>query len=81
MHREERRLGAARSGWSRRHAPGADAGPVKRGIGMAQSYWSANINTHASCEVRILRDGSVELLSGVQDIGSGIGTVLAQVVA
>jgi xanthine dehydrogenase YagR molybdenum-binding subunit len=48
---------------------------------MAQSYWSANINTHASCEVRILRDGSVELLSGVQDIGSGIGTVLAQVVA
>ena len=81
VHREERRLGAARSGWSRRHAPGADAGPVKRGIGMAQSYWSANINTHASCEVRILRDGSVELLSGVQDIGSGIGTVLAQVVA
>ena len=81
VHREERRLGAARSSWSRRHAPGADAGPVKRGIGVAQSYWSANINTHASCEVRILRDGSVELLSGVQDIGSGIGTVLAQVVA
>jgi xanthine dehydrogenase YagR molybdenum-binding subunit len=81
VHREERRLGAARSSWSRRHAPGADAGSVKRGIGVAQSYWSANINTHASCEVRILRDGSVELLSGVQDIGSGIGTVLAQVVA
>jgi xanthine dehydrogenase YagR molybdenum-binding subunit len=29
----------------------------------------------------VFRDGSVELLSGVQDIGSGIGTVLAQVVA
>jgi xanthine dehydrogenase YagR molybdenum-binding subunit len=77
----ERRAGAERFGWSRRHAPGADRGPVKRGVGVAQSHWSANINTHASCEVRIFRDGSVELLSGVQDIGSGIGTVLAQVAA
>jgi xanthine dehydrogenase YagR molybdenum-binding subunit len=81
VRRTERRAGAERFGWSRRRAPGADPGPVKRGIGMAQSHWSANINTHASCEVRIHRDGSVELLSGVQDIGSGIGTVLAQVVA
>ncbi|HEX7436711.1 MAG TPA: molybdopterin cofactor-binding domain-containing protein, partial [Caldimonas sp.] len=39
------------------------------------------VNTNASCEVRIMRDGSVELLSGVQDIGTGICTVLAQVVA
>jgi xanthine dehydrogenase YagR molybdenum-binding subunit len=48
---------------------------------MAQSYWGANVHTNASCEVRISRDGSVELLSGVQDIGTGVGTVLAQVVA
>jgi xanthine dehydrogenase YagR molybdenum-binding subunit len=81
VRREERRLGAARIGWSRRHAPGADPGPIKRGMGVAQSLWGANVNTLASCEVRILRDGSVEILSGVQDIGTGIGTVLAQVVA
>ncbi|MGB7543690.1 MAG: molybdopterin cofactor-binding domain-containing protein, partial [Burkholderiales bacterium] len=81
VRREERRAGAARFGWSRRHAPGSDSGPIKRGIGMAQSYWGANVHTNASCEVRIMRDGSVELLSGVQDIGTGIGTVLAQVVA
>ena len=81
VHREERRLGAARFGWSRRRPPGSDHGPVKRGVGMAQSYWGANVHTNASCEVRILRDGSVEILSGVQDIGTGIGTVLAQVVA
>lgn len=81
VRREERRLGAARFAWGRRHAPGADRGPVKRGIGMAQSYWGANVVTNASCEVRIMRDGSVELRSGVQDIGTGIGTVLAQVVA
>ena len=81
VRREERRIGAARFGWDRRRGPGADAGPVKRGIGMAQSFWSANVNTNAACEVRILRDGSVEVRSGVQDIGTGIGTVLAQVVA
>ena len=81
VRREERRRGAERIDWSRRHAPGADRGPVKRGIGMAQSLWGANVQTNASCEVRLLRDGSVEILSSVQDIGTGIGTVLAQVVA
>jgi xanthine dehydrogenase YagR molybdenum-binding subunit len=81
VRREERRIGAKRIGWDSRHAPGADAGPVKRGIGMAQSLWGANVQTNASCDVRILRDGSVEVLSSVQDIGTGIGTVLAQVAA
>jgi xanthine dehydrogenase YagR molybdenum-binding subunit len=81
VRREERRVGAARFGWSRRHAPGNGSGPIKRGAGMAQSCWGANVNTNSSCEVRIMRDGSVELLSSVQEIGTGIGTVLAQVVA
>jgi xanthine dehydrogenase YagR molybdenum-binding subunit len=81
VRREERRIGADRIGWSRRHAPGADAGPLKRGLGMAQSYWGANVQMNSACEVRILRDGSVEVLSSVQDIGTGISTVLTQVVA
>ena len=81
VRREERRLGAERIGWRMRRAPGADPGPVKRGLGMAQSLWGANVQINASSEVRIMRDGSVEVLSSVQDIGTGIGTVLAQVVA
>jgi xanthine dehydrogenase YagR molybdenum-binding subunit len=81
VRREERRRGAERFGWSRRRAPNSDRGPLKRGLGMAQSLWGANVQTNSSCEVRILRDGSVEVLSSVQDIGTGIGTVLAQVVA
>jgi xanthine dehydrogenase YagR molybdenum-binding subunit len=81
VRREERRLGAERIGWQRRHAPGADPGAVKRGLGVAQSLWGANVQTNAACEVRILRDGSVEVLSSVQDVGTGIGTVLAQTVA
>lgn len=79
--REERRIGAERIGWSARHAPGADGGPVKRGIGMAQSSWPGIVQSSGSCEVRIRRDGSVELRSAVQDIGTGTSTVLAQTVA
>ena len=81
VRREERRIGAERIGWQRRHAPGADPGPVKRGLGVAQSLWGANVQTNSACEVRVMRDGSVEVLSSVQDIGTGIGTVLAQIVA
>ncbi|HEX8740330.1 MAG TPA: xanthine dehydrogenase family protein molybdopterin-binding subunit [Casimicrobiaceae bacterium] len=81
VRREERRIGAARFGWAKRRAPGSDAGTIKRGIGMAQAHWGANVQTNSACEVRILRDGSVEVRSSVQDIGTGIGTVLAQVVA
>jgi len=81
VRREERRIGAERIAWHRRHAPGADTGPVKRGIGVAQSLWSANVRTNSSCEVRVMRDGSVAVLSSVQDIGTGTGTVMAQAVA
>jgi|KBSMisStandDraft_5_1062788.scaffolds.fasta_scaffold00167_13 xanthine dehydrogenase YagR molybdenum-binding subunit len=79
--REERRIGAQLCGWSERHKPGADAGPVKRGLGVAQSVWYRIGDTDSHAEVRIGRDGSVELMSSVQDIGGGIRTILAQVVA
>lgn len=79
--REERRIGAEKFGWTRRHKPGADPGPMKRGMGVAQSVWYRINNMDSGCEVRITRDGSVEALSAVQDIGGGIKTVVAQVVA
>lgn len=79
--REERRRGAAACGWHARHKPGAEAGSVRRGLGMAQSFWPGIVDTTCLCEVRIGRDGTVELRSGVQDIGTGTRTVLAQVVA
>jgi xanthine dehydrogenase YagR molybdenum-binding subunit len=76
VRREERRIG-----WHQCHKPGADSGPIKRGIGVAQSLWGANVQSNASCEVQVLRDGSVQVMSSVQDLGTGIGTILAQVVA
>jgi xanthine dehydrogenase YagR molybdenum-binding subunit len=77
----ERRAGAERFGWSRRRRPNADSGPIKRGIGMAQSLWVGLVFTPSACEVRVTGDGSVEAFSSTQDIGTGTRTVLAQVVA
>ena len=81
VRREERRIGADRMGWSTRHPAGAESGTIKTGLGMAQSLWGANVQVHSACEVRVLRDGSVEVRSSVQDIGTGTGTIIAQVVA
>ncbi|HEY0940513.1 MAG TPA: xanthine dehydrogenase family protein molybdopterin-binding subunit [Steroidobacter sp.] len=77
----ERRIGAEKSGWSRRRAPGSDPGPIKRGMGMAQSMWPYIVNSYTTCEVRISGDGTVEAFCGTQDIGTGTRTVFAQVVA
>lgn len=59
----------------------ADSGPIKRGVGVAQSHWVSVIHPPTACEVRISGDGSVEAFSAAQDIGTGTRTILAQVVA
>jgi xanthine dehydrogenase YagR molybdenum-binding subunit len=50
-------------------------------MGVAQSVWYRFVSMNSSCEVRVSRDGSVELLSAVQDLGGGTKTILAQIVA
>jgi xanthine dehydrogenase YagR molybdenum-binding subunit len=77
----ERHLGAETFGWRNRRAADADRGPLKRGIGMAQSHWLSVIHPPTACEVRINGDGSVEAFSAAQDVGTGTRTVFAQVVA
>lgn len=79
--RVERKLGAEKIGWASRKPNASDTGPVKKGIGVAQSVWYRMSSRDSNVEVRITHDGSVELLSSVQDIGGGIRTALAQVVA
>jgi len=76
----ERQLILERTNWSSRKAAGADTGPIKRGMGIAQSVWYRFVNMDSSCEVRVSRDGSVELMSAVQDLGTGTKTILAQIV-
>jgi xanthine dehydrogenase YagR molybdenum-binding subunit len=77
----ERQVILERTNWRKRRPAGSDAGPIKRGMGIAQSVWYRFVSMNSSCEVRISRDGSVELMSAVQDLGTGTKTMLAVVVA
>jgi xanthine dehydrogenase YagR molybdenum-binding subunit len=79
--RAQRVLGSEKIGWKSRRAADSDPGPVKRGVGVAQSQWVSVIHPPTSCEVRIAADGSVEAFSAAQDVGTGTRTILAQVVA
>ncbi len=81
--REERRRGMELCGWKEKRAvpPGAAHGPRKRGIGFAQGNWYNFDGAPGNAEVLIHSDGTVECKSGVQDIGGGIRTVMAMVVA
>ena len=81
VRRVGRKVGAERFDWSRRKPAAADSGAIKRGVGMAQSSWWRIHSTNATAEVKIFKDGAVEVRSGVQDIGTGTKTILAQVVA
>src|SRR5271170_2965339 len=77
----ERQVILERTNWRNRRPAGSDTGPIKRGMGIAQSVWYRFINMDSSCEVRVSRDGSVELMSAVQDLGTGTKTMLAIIVA
>lgn len=77
----ERYQGAEKFGWSKRKAAGSDKDVIKKGFGMAQALWPKFIDYDSSAEVRLFQDGGIEVRSGVQDIGTGTKTVLAQVVA
>jgi len=75
-------LGAEKFGWDKRNqVPGSIKGPIKRGFGVANSVWYYIYNKGFVATVTINRRGEVQVINGVQDIGGGIGTVLAMIVA
>ena len=79
--RVERNIIREKTNWNSRKPAGSDQGPIKRGMGIAQSVWYRFVNMDSSCEVRVSKDGSVELMSSVQDLGTGTKTLLALIVA
>lgn len=81
IRRLERVRGAETFGWNRRKAAGSGTGVVKKGLGMAQALWPKFVNFDSTAEVLFFKDGGIEVRSGVQDIGTGTKTILAQVVA
>jgi xanthine dehydrogenase YagR molybdenum-binding subunit len=80
--RVERQIVRESALWkSRNPVAGAGPGVVKRGVGVAQNVWYRFLNMNSAAEVRVHKDGSVEVLSAVQDLGTGIKTVMAQILA
>jgi xanthine dehydrogenase YagR molybdenum-binding subunit len=80
--------GAKEIRWSRRaaltkanRAAAAAGNPLRRGLGCAGSVWYTITDKGPQALVRVHRDGAVEVENGVQDIGGGIGTPMAMVVA
>ncbi len=76
-------LGARAIGWERRNrVAGQTPGPRKRGLGMANGNWYVIARgSGVGADLRVHRDGSVELFSGAQDIGTGFRTAMAVVAA
>ena len=75
--------GAERFGWTHRRVEAAatrTAGArFRRGVGMASQIWGAGGGPPAYATVRINPDGTVDVLTGTQDLGTGSRTILAQI--
>ncbi|MCX6573114.1 MAG: xanthine dehydrogenase family protein molybdopterin-binding subunit, partial [Candidatus Aminicenantes bacterium] len=77
-------LGAKAIGWERRNrkpGDGTGTGPLRRGIGMASSLWFGAGVPGTLADLVLYPDGSVEIVCGTQDIGTGTRTHMAVVVA
>jgi CO/xanthine dehydrogenase Mo-binding subunit len=73
--------GAARAfGWEKRRKPTGD-GPKRRGFGVAAHDWGGSGYPPGYAWVKLNSDGSVEVVTGTQDIGTGTRTALTQVAA
>jgi xanthine dehydrogenase YagR molybdenum-binding subunit len=82
LYNDQWTLGAQKIGWERRNkTPGAGIGVKKRGIGMASGTWGGGGGGGAQVDVAIHRDGSVEVMNGTQDLGTGTRTYVAMIVA
>ncbi|MBI2378755.1 MAG: xanthine dehydrogenase family protein molybdopterin-binding subunit [Deltaproteobacteria bacterium] len=80
--RAQWKLARERFGWEelRKRGPRAE-GPWRIGVGCASSVWYNIVELKVGATVEIHSDGSVVVLSGAQDIGGGIRTIIAQVAA
>jgi xanthine dehydrogenase YagR molybdenum-binding subunit len=56
-------------------------GPTRRGLGMANGNWNVSASQNSNAQVRVHRDGSVEVMTGAQDIGTGYRTAMMVVAA
>jgi len=76
------RSGAEKIGWQKRNRnPGEGKGKIRRGLGMASQIWWGVGRAETLADIKLHRDGSVEVVCGTQDIGCGTRTYMATVTA
>ncbi len=83
IHLAEMEKGAALFDWKSKwkKVAGSDPGPRKRGAGMATSVWFQAGGPGFKVDCAVFPDGTVEVRSAAQDIGTGTRTVLAVIAA
>jgi xanthine dehydrogenase YagR molybdenum-binding subunit len=75
------RRGAEAFDWKKRwHAPGADTGPIKRGVGMSFMALRSPLG-QSSAVIRLDSNGRYTLFVGVTDIGAGAKTTMSMIAA
>jgi xanthine dehydrogenase YagR molybdenum-binding subunit len=79
------RRGAEAIGWSSRSSQSDGAGRAngryRRGLGMASQIWWGGGGPPAYAEMQLNGDGTATVITGVQDLGTGARTIMAQVAA
>ncbi len=73
------RRGAERFDWKNRwHAPGAGAGPIKHGLGVAFMAFRSGLGS-SSAVIRLDSRGRYSVHVGVTDVGAGAKTTMAMI--
>ncbi len=83
LYEAEIAMGAELIGWREKRKPRGQTGtgPIRHGMGMALHQWGGGGAQDKKVSCTIHPDGSVELKSATQDIGTGARTVLAIIAA
>jgi xanthine dehydrogenase YagR molybdenum-binding subunit len=68
--------------WSGRWHPRGqgDSSPIRQGLGLSMHTWSGTAHP-ATCSLTVHPDGSVAVVAGTQDVGTGTRTVMAIIAA
>jgi xanthine dehydrogenase YagR molybdenum-binding subunit len=83
IYKAEIAMGAELIGWRQKRKPRGQTGtgPIRSGLGMALHQWGGGAQQGNRVICNINPDGSVELKTATQDIGTGIRTILAIIAA
>jgi xanthine dehydrogenase YagR molybdenum-binding subunit len=83
IYEAELQMGAELIGWREKRKPRGQngPGPIKHGFGVGLHQWGGGGQRDKKVSCTISPDGSVELKTATQDLGTGIRTVLAIVAA